>query len=84
MDRLDAKAVFYVKDGERSLSFYTETLGFSLDWKYAANGRAFVFQISLLGFQLIINEIEDHTESRAGRGRVFIGMGDDQLVRFRP
>lgn len=39
MDDLHARAVFHVEDGERSLSFYTESLGFSLDWNYAPEGR---------------------------------------------
>ena len=83
MDSLRARSVFYVKDGERSLDFYTRSLGFSLDWKYAPEGRAFVFQVSLLGFMLILNETEDWTEDRVGRGRVFIGLEDGQLGGFR-
>jgi len=27
-----ARAVFFVRDAERSLRFYTEKLGFSVDW----------------------------------------------------
>ena len=83
MENLHAKAVFYVADGERSLSFYTDSLGFSLDWNYAPHGRPFVFQVSMLGFQLILNEVEDWTKERAGRGRVFIGIEHDQLEAFR-
>jgi catechol 2,3-dioxygenase-like lactoylglutathione lyase family enzyme len=80
---LYAKCVFFVKDAERSLSFYTETLGFSLDWNYQERGRAFVFQVGLFGFQLILNQIEPATEGRAGHGRVFIGLEDDQVEGFR-
>lgn len=83
MDDLYGRAVFYVEDGERSLSFYTESLGFSLDWNHAPNGRAFVFQVSMLGFQLILNESEGWSQERAGRGRVFIGLDDGQLEGFR-
>ena len=32
MDNLYARSVFFVKDGQRSLDYYTKTLGFSLDW----------------------------------------------------
>lgn len=63
--------------------FYTRSLGFSLDWNHAPKGRAFVFQVRLLGLRLILNEIEDWTENRAGRGRVFVGVADDQLEGFR-
>lgn len=83
MDALHARTVFFSKDAERSLSFYTETLGFALDWNYEPEGRAFVFQVSMLGFQLIINQTEHWTEGRAGRGRVFIGLEEDQLDGFR-
>jgi catechol 2,3-dioxygenase-like lactoylglutathione lyase family enzyme len=38
-----ARSVFFVKDAERSLKFYTETLGFSLEWNHQEQGRAFVF-----------------------------------------
>jgi catechol 2,3-dioxygenase-like lactoylglutathione lyase family enzyme len=83
VSNLYARSVFFVTDAERSLSFYTETLGFSLDWNYQEEGRAFVFQVSLLGFQLILNQIEPLTEARAGHGRVFIGLEDDQTEGFR-
>ena len=72
-----------MKDGERSLSFYRDTLGFSVDWNYEEDGRAYVFQVSLLGFELILNQIGPATEDRAGHGRVFIGLDDDQLDAFR-
>jgi hypothetical protein len=31
MDNFYARTVFFVSDGEASLAFYTQTLGFSLD-----------------------------------------------------
>jgi catechol 2,3-dioxygenase-like lactoylglutathione lyase family enzyme len=83
VNNLYARSVFFVKDAERSLRFYTDTLGFSLDWKYEEQGLAFVFQVSLLGFELILNQTEPQTEPRAGHGRVFIGLEDDQVDRFR-
>ena len=83
MRDLHARTVFFAKDAQRSLSFYTETLGFSLDWNYEEDGRAFVFQVSMLGLQLILNQIEQRTEDRAGHGRVFIGIETDQLEAFR-
>lgn len=83
MDNLNARSVFFVKDAERSLRYYTERLGFALDWNYQEQGRAFVFQVSLLGFQLILNQTEPWTESRAGHGRVFIGLDENQSTAFR-
>jgi catechol 2,3-dioxygenase-like lactoylglutathione lyase family enzyme len=83
VNELYARCVFFVKDAERSLRYYTETLGFSLEWNHREQGRAHVFEVSLLGFQLILNQTEPRTENRAGRGRVFIGLDEDQSVAFR-
>jgi len=78
-----ARSVFFVKDAERALRFYTDTLGFKLDWSHQEEGRAFVFQVSLFGLQLILNQTEEWTENRPGHGRVFIGLDDDQSEPFR-
>lgn len=83
MDNLYARSVFFVKDAERSLKFYRDTLGFSLDWNHEEEGRAYVFQVSLFGFELIINQTGPATEDRAGHGRLFIGLDDDQVDTFR-
>src|SRR5205085_12288293 len=83
MDNFYARSVFFVKDAEESLSFYTQTLGFTLDWKYPEEGRAFVFQVGLFGFELILNQIEDWTKEHAGHGRVFIGLEDNQVAPLR-
>ncbi|HKP29306.1 MAG TPA: VOC family protein [Gemmatimonadales bacterium] len=79
MNNFYARTVFFVADGERSQTFYTERLGFSRDWGYDSDGRAWVFQVSLFGFELIINQVDQRTQGRAGHGRVFIGLDDDQL-----
>jgi catechol 2,3-dioxygenase-like lactoylglutathione lyase family enzyme len=82
MDNLDARAVFFVRDAGRALAFYTQQLGFSLDWTHEEGGRPFVFQVSLFGFRLILNQEESWTKDRAGHGRVFIGLDDDQAEPF--
>ena len=78
MNNLYARSVFFVKDAERSLRFYMEQLGFSEDWNYQEEGRTVVCQVSLFGFELILNETHDRTRGRAGHGRVFIGLDHDQ------
>lgn len=83
MKNFYARAVFFVKNAERSLSYYTDSLGFSLDWNHKENDRAFVFQVSLFGFELILNQTESWTKDRVGHGRVFIGLDDDQAVSLR-
>jgi catechol 2,3-dioxygenase-like lactoylglutathione lyase family enzyme len=65
---------FFVADADRSLRYYTEQLGFSLDW----DSKDGVFQVSLFGFELILNQVGERTRTRAGHGRVFIGLEDDQ------
>src|SRR5215471_7540402 len=83
MNNLYARSVFFVKDAERSLKFYTETLGFSVDWNYQEEGRACVFQVSLLGFEVILNQTGPVTAERAGHGRLFVGLEPDQAGAFR-
>ena len=83
MRNLASRSVFFVDDAERSLRFYTGELGFALDWNHQEQGKTFVFQVSLFGFQLILNQTEPWTAGRAGHGRVFIGLDDDQVEPFR-
>src|SRR5215471_11384495 len=83
MNNLYARTVFFVKDAERSLRFYTETLGFSLDWNYKEEDRACVFQVSLLGFELILNQTGPLTKDRPGHGRLFVGLEEGQADAFR-
>ncbi len=83
VNNLAARSVFFVKDAERSLSFYTGPLGFALDWNHQEQGKTFVFQVSLVGLQLILNQTEAWTDKRAGHGRVFIGIDEDQVEPFR-
>jgi catechol 2,3-dioxygenase-like lactoylglutathione lyase family enzyme len=83
MDNFYARSVFFVRDGEASLAFYTQTLGFKLDWNNQYEGRASVFQVSLFGFELILNQIYPDTKDRAGHGRVFIGLEENQGPALR-
>ena len=79
MTPLYARSVFFVADAERSQRFYTEDLGFTLDW----DSHDGVFQVSLFAFELILNQVEDRTGPRAGHGRVFIGLEDHQVEQVR-
>jgi catechol 2,3-dioxygenase-like lactoylglutathione lyase family enzyme len=83
MDNLNGRSVFFVEDAESSLGFYTKRLGFALDWTHQEQGRVFVFQVSLFGFQLILNQTEEWTKGRSGHGRVFIGIDEPQMDAFR-
>jgi len=83
MDNLYARAVFFVADAERARTFYLEQLGFAADWESRYQGKIDVCQVSLFGFELILNEVEERTRGRAGHGRVFIGMEPDQGEALR-
>ena len=76
---LYARTVFFVADADRSQRFYTEDLGFTLDW----DSHDGVFQVSLFGFELILNQVDDRTRSRSGHGRLFIGLEEDQREPVR-
>ena len=83
MDNFYGRTVFFVSDAERALAFYTQTLGFSLDWNHRENDLAYVFQVSLFGFALILNQTDERTAPRAGHGRAFLGLEDDQIEILR-
>ena len=83
MDSFYCRTVFFVRDGEEALAFYTQTLGFKLDWNHQYEGRAAVFQVSLFGFEIILNHAWADIKHRAGHGRAFIGLDDDQVAPLR-
>ncbi|MGC4045662.1 MAG: glyoxalase superfamily protein [Armatimonas sp.] len=73
------RPVFFVKDAQKSLEFYRDTLGFTVDWNHEENGAAFVCQVTRHGFELILNQ----DEARAGRGRAFISLTEPQEAELR-
>src|SRR5262245_14365820 len=83
MESFYARAVFFVRDAERALAYYTDKLGFSLDWNYQEEGRPYVFQVGLHGFELILNQCDPDTEVRVGHGRAFIGLDAEQSDLLR-
>ena len=56
-----------------------DRLGFSEDWAHEEDGHVYVCQVSLFGFELILNQTYGQTQAQAGHGRVFIGLEDDQI-----
>ena len=79
MSSLYARTVFFVSDTDRATRFCVDQLGFALDW----DSKDGVCQVSLLGFELILNQVSAETRTRAGHGRLFIGLDDDQAEPFR-
>ena len=78
MHKFSAKSVFFVRDTPRAVDFYTNTLGFSLDWSHEEQGRPYVVQVSLFGLEIILNQMEAPTDNRPGAGRIFLGINEDQ------
>jgi catechol 2,3-dioxygenase-like lactoylglutathione lyase family enzyme len=75
MENFYARSVFFVEDADRARRFYRDELGFTVDWDVED-----VFQVGLFGFELILNQVTDQTRGRAGHGRVYIGLEDDQIA----
>jgi catechol 2,3-dioxygenase-like lactoylglutathione lyase family enzyme len=80
MQGLSARTVFFVRDTPRATQFYTDTLGFHLDWAYEEQGRPYVVQVSLLGLQIILNQTEESEQDRPGHGRLFVGLDEAQTA----
>lgn len=81
METFYGRAVFFVRGAEAARQHYVQKLGFTADWGSPADGDV-VCQVSLFGFELILNEDWDKS-GRAGHGRVFIGLEDDQAEAMR-
>ena len=80
MENLYARAVFFVENTERARTFYIDTLGFSPDWgNPEEDGVRYVCQVSLYGFEIILNQAENDDRAKAGHGRVYIGLEDHQI-----
>jgi catechol 2,3-dioxygenase-like lactoylglutathione lyase family enzyme len=83
MDNFYARTVFFTTDAGKSLDFYSNKLGFALDWNHKEEGKPYVLQVSLFGFELILNQVDMSTAQHAGHGRVFIGLDDAQSEILR-
>ena len=80
MQNLYARSVFFVQDTPRAMEFYTNTLGFHVDWTYEEQGRPYVVQVSLLGLEIILNQKENPADDRPGHGRLFVGLDEAQTA----
>ena len=69
------RPVLFVAETKESLAYYLETLGFKEDWSHIENDELLVAQISRDGFEIILNK----DAQRAGMGRVFISLHDEQV-----
>ena len=81
MHKLSATPVFFVHDTPSALAFYTDTLGFSLDWTYEEQGRPYVVQVSLLGLEIILNQRETADDDRVVNDRHTDAIDDEIPAR---
>ena len=82
MNPFHTRAVFFTRDAPAARAFYADRLGFEIDWGHCENDSVYVFQASLHGLELILNQTDEHTAARPGLGRVFVGLDDDQACAF--
>jgi catechol 2,3-dioxygenase-like lactoylglutathione lyase family enzyme len=78
MENWHTRTVFFVKDAERSVAFYRDKLGCTLDWNYEEEGRSVVCQVNREGFKLILAAQDDR---KAGQGRVFVTHVEESALR---
>ncbi len=70
-----SRAVFFVTDLETASDFYTGVLGFKEAWGYEEDGKKVVAQVTRGDCEIIL---ATETE-RAGKGRIFIALEEDEL-----
>ena len=70
-----ARTVFFVDNTATAIDFYCNELGFKQDWDYHEQGQVLVAQVSRNDVEIILN----HDATRAGCGRIFISLLDEQL-----
>ncbi|MFZ0639161.1 MAG: glyoxalase superfamily protein [Candidatus Acidiferrales bacterium] len=79
-DRWYARPVLFVTDIDRSLDFYVKQLGFTENWRYEEEGKAFVAQVARRGSELILTS---QWPDKAGSALMFISLDPDVLDAVR-
>jgi catechol 2,3-dioxygenase-like lactoylglutathione lyase family enzyme len=75
-----SRPVFFVESVERSIIFYTEQLGFEVEWTHEEDGTLLVGQVNREDCELILNSQQP---DKAGKGRMFISLDPEPLRRLR-
>ena len=79
-----SRPVLAVRDAPASVAFYSEKLGFKVDWRYEEVGRLRIAQVSRDGCELILS---DQWPEDAGQARIFVSLDPadfDRLVADSP
>jgi catechol 2,3-dioxygenase-like lactoylglutathione lyase family enzyme len=72
--------VLHVADVDRSVDFYTRSLGFLEAWRHAEDGRLLVAQVDRDGCELILS---CQWPQGCGHGLIFISLAAEALAAAR-
>lgn len=79
-DKWYARPVLFVMDIDRSVDFYVKKLGFTENWRYEDEGKAFVAQVARRGCELILSS---QWPDKVGNALMFISLDFDVLEALR-
>jgi catechol 2,3-dioxygenase-like lactoylglutathione lyase family enzyme len=75
-----ARPVLFVADIDRSVDFYVKQLGFSQQWRYEEEGKAWIAQVERKGCELILSS---QWPDKVGKGLMFISLDVEVLNALR-
>jgi catechol 2,3-dioxygenase-like lactoylglutathione lyase family enzyme len=75
-----SRPVFFVESVERSITFYTEKLGFTQGFRYEEDGKILVGQVNREDCEIILN---CQQPEKNGRSRIFISIDLEPLQALR-
>jgi catechol 2,3-dioxygenase-like lactoylglutathione lyase family enzyme len=75
-----ARPVLFVTDIDASVDFYVKQFGFTQNWRYEEEGRAWVAQVARPGCELILTA---QWPDKAGNGLMFISLETEVLNALR-
>lgn len=75
-----SRPVLFVTDIDRSVDFYVKQLGFTQNWRYEEDGKAYVAQVGRQGCELILSS---QWSGKAGSALVFISLDPEVLNALR-
>ena len=84
-----ARPVLFVRDIDRSVDFYVTQLGFTQNWRYEEEGKAWLAQVARQGCELILTRWDQHDgdvsqkPDKAGKGLMFISLDVEVLNALR-
>jgi catechol 2,3-dioxygenase-like lactoylglutathione lyase family enzyme len=75
-----ARPVLFVADIDRAVDFYVRQLGFTEEWRYEEEGKAWVAEVGRQGCALILSS---QWPGKVGKGLMFISLDQDVLDALR-